>query len=104
MVISKLTLSFLLRAAGFGEPIIPKMICIAEYESSFRTDAVNVNKDKSVDRGLYQINDKWWSKECPWDMFNPGDNVRCAKVVFDRMGLKGWVAHIKGKCDHVRIK
>jgi predicted secreted Zn-dependent protease len=36
--------------------------CIARLESSLRPDAVHVNKNGSVDRGLFQINSFWLGK------------------------------------------
>lgn len=92
-------LSWLLTAAGFSTQQIPVMLCIAQYESAYKTDAINVNKDKSIDRGLFQINSKYWDDRCPGDMFNPGANVRCAKQVHEVLGYKGWVVFQKGLCS-----
>ncbi|XP_055380222.1 lysozyme C-like [Condylostylus longicornis] len=36
-------------------------VCIAEFESSFRTEAINYNNwDGSWDWGLFQLNDRYW--------------------------------------------
>ena len=45
-----------LRAAGFDESVIGKMVCTAKYESSYYEKATNKNKNKSEDYGLFQIN------------------------------------------------
>ncbi len=83
------------------------MICIAEFESSFRPNAVNskLNKDGSADYGLYQINAKYWFKACKLDKQKaliPIYNIRCAKLVYDKQGYNAWVAYKKHKktCDN----
>lgn len=94
MLMSKTALAIILLGAGFTYEETTVMMCIAKWESSYRIKAIQTNKDGSKDVGLFQINEKFWSEveECSGDMFNPAENVKCAKKVFDEMGYRGWIA------------
>ncbi|XP_068130521.1 lysozyme C-1-like isoform X3 [Hyperolius riggenbachi] len=89
-------------------------ICLAYYESSYNTAAVN-NNGPSRDYGIFQINSKWWCNDgktrgavnachisCQ-SLLNDNiyDDIECAKrVVRDPQGISAWVAwrnHCKGK-------
>lgn len=42
------------------EGVDPELaVKVAKCESSLKSDAINVNKSGSTDRGIFQINDKW---------------------------------------------
>jgi hypothetical protein len=97
-MISILALTALLELVGFTPTEIPVMICIAEFESSYNSKAVNVNKNGSTDQGLFQINDGVWSKVCTGDMFDLASNLRCARHVYLKQGYTAWVAY-KPKCE-----
>lgn len=103
MIISKSMLVALLYLAGFTKNEVPTMLCIAKYESSFNTQAVNKNKNGSTDYGLFQINDRWWGHVCPVDKLLDAEyNIQCARTVFDAMGYDAWIAYRKhrGECDN----
>lgn len=110
-MIKEMALKALLTAAGFLPQHIPTMMCIAKWESSLRPDAVNVNTDGSVDIGLFQINNRYWvdieGGGCPYSMeelFDPVNNVSCAKTVFDAMGFRAWVAYnTRQECKNIEI-
>ena len=54
---------------------------VAKAESRLKARAVNVNKDGSIDRGIFQINSKWHpevSKECA---FSVACNIKEAKRI-----------------------
>ncbi|KAL0205187.1 hypothetical protein P9112_000494 [Eukaryota sp. TZLM1-RC] len=101
------------KKAGFTGQLAHTMVCIAKYESSYNSKAVNKNRDGSIDRGLWQINSRWWCadghngcKVACSALFNPDTAARCARTVYKQQGLKAWVAYTKHKstCDKFRVK
>ncbi|WAR26442.1 LYSC1-like protein [Mya arenaria] len=48
-----------LLAENVAKSELHKWVCMAWYESSFNTAAVNQNSPNSVDHGLFQINSYW---------------------------------------------
>ncbi|CAL4084132.1 unnamed protein product, partial [Meganyctiphanes norvegica] len=43
---------------------VKNWVCIAQYESTFNTEAINkFNWDGSMDYGLFQLNNKYWCKD-----------------------------------------
>lgn len=100
MIITKLALKTLLVSAGFLQGQIETMTCIAKWESSFNTLAINMNENNTVDYGLFQINSRWWldngangCSQTREELLTAEGNVACAKFVFDRQGFKAWVAY-----------
>lgn len=82
---------------GFFHHEIPTMFCIASWESSFNRHAVNLNRNKTQDTGLFQINDIWLRK-CNMtrrELFDATNNARCAKVVLRNQGFRAWVTYNK---------
>ena len=75
---------------------------IAYCESGWNKYAIrhNTDKHKSVDRGLFQINDFWWADRLKSkaiivtveDLFDPIKNAKSAKVIFGSQGLEAWNA------------
>lgn len=100
-----------LRAAGFAEANIGKMVCTAKYESSYYDRAENrKNKNGSIDRGLFQINSihlNGGTKGCPQGgeaLFDVETNAKCALSIFKAQGIKAWYgyrAH-KSECDRTK--
>jgi lysozyme C len=97
-----------LRAAGFAENTIGKMVCTAKYESSFYERASNKNRNGSTDRGLFQINSIHLGsmRGCPTksnaeSLWNPGTNTKCALAIFKAQGINAWYGYRKHKseCD-----
>ncbi|XP_055380046.1 lysozyme C-like [Condylostylus longicornis] len=70
---------------GVSRQDILEWVCIAEFESSFNTRAINHNNvDGSWDWGLFQINDRYWC-----DGGKPTSNgcgVNCRKFLTDDIG------------------
>jgi hypothetical protein len=97
-----------LRAAGFPESEIGRMVCTAKYESSYYARASNRNRNGSYDRGLFQINSIHLGsmRGCPsrgnadalWD---PATNTQCAYAIFRAQGNRAWYGYRKHKteCD-----
>jgi hypothetical protein len=89
-----------LRAAGFPENMIGKMVCTAKYESSFYERAQNGSY-----RGLFQIGTMHVGESgCPTsaeDLYDGLENAKCALSVYKRQGLGAWSAYTshRSECD-----
>ena len=60
----------LAQAAGFPPSTVPVIVAIAACESGLNSEAVHVNVDGSLDRGILQINSRWHpevSDACAFD-------------------------------------
>ncbi|XP_022671742.1 uncharacterized protein LOC111254787 isoform X2 [Varroa destructor] len=93
----------------FPEEEVAAWTCIAQYESGFKTDAINLsNLDGSSDHGIFQINDRYWcgsrtgtntcKVEC--DALRRDDitaSIRCAQIVKDKQGFTAWAVWPKCK-------
>ncbi|XP_042230734.1 lysozyme C-like [Homarus americanus] len=98
---------------------IKNWVCIAEFESTFNTEAINtINWDGSYDYGLFQLNNKYWCKDdnkkgknvCKMactDLLDADltDDLNCIKKIIKDTerwkgrgtGLTAWVAY-QNKC------
>lgn len=70
------------------------MVCIAKHESNYRADAINTkrNRNHTVDRGLFQINDVNVTM-CNVDkqeLFDAVKNTQCAVKIYNKQGLEAW--------------
>ncbi|ROT81705.1 lysozyme [Penaeus vannamei] len=54
--------------------------CIAEFESSFNTAAINRNRNRSTDYGIFQINNKYW---CGSDYGKNVCKIPCSDLMSD---------------------
>jgi len=93
---------------GFTEKEAHLMTCVAKYESSFRTNAMNFNSNATIDRGLWQINTVWHNTAHFCSMENLGDpinNAKCARLVYEKQGITAWYAYIRNKktCDKYKV-
>jgi hypothetical protein len=96
-----------LRASGFPDTEIPKMVCVAKWESSFCERAINTNKNGSIDRGLFQVNsihlgDPGCPKSGDGDtLFDAHVNTKCAHFIWKAQGIKAWYGYQKhrAECD-----
>jgi hypothetical protein len=86
------------RQAGFTGPALVTATAVALAESGGRTDATNVNRNGSTDRGLWQLNDGAhpWVSSINWQ--DPAANARGAKRIYDEAGgsFRPWVAFTSG--------
>jgi len=90
---------------GVPRDQLAKWACIAERESSFKTDAVGrSNPDGSISYGIFQLNDLYWCQssnkkfshnscgtscnEILKDDIN--QSVRCAQKVLAQQGWSAW--------------
>lgn len=74
----------LLYDVGWRMPDLETAIRIVLGESSGVTTAVNVNRNGSIDRGLFQINDRYHPQFPVADAFDPVRNARYAFAVYNR--------------------
>lgn len=93
---------------GFPKESVPKMVCTARFESNFSAFASNLNRNGTIDTGLFQINDIWL-KTCNVtreDLLDPEENTRCAYTVFKKQGLKAWMAYNRKKsaCQKYKLE
>lgn len=90
---------------NFPEEQIPMLFCIIKFESNFNTDAVNFNKNGTIDSGLFQINDVW-KEQCHYRLYTTEDNIDCALLIYKKQGLNAWVTYKKYKniCENAYNK
>ncbi len=72
----------------------PIMLEIARCESQYKAAAHNtkLNKDGTTDGGIFQLN-SIHDEELNFlklDKFDPKDNIRFARILYDRSGLQPW--------------
>lgn len=74
--------------AGFtrGEAIVATAIAISE--SDLDTNKKNINANGSIDRGLWQINNRFWSNISNKCAFDPSCNAGAAYDIYKKHG--GW--------------
>lgn len=82
----------LIRAAFPENPSV--MIAIAKAESGLNTKAVNVNRNESIDIGLFQINSVHGYDEL--SLFDAEKNIKAARKIYDQQGLRAWAAFKNG--------
>lgn len=90
--LSRLEVKEVLVRAGFPAQAIPTMLRIANCESSLSATAENVNRDGSVDMGLFQINERNWEacSVSKAELADPEGNARCAYQVWQQQGYGAW--------------
>ncbi|XP_019496048.1 PREDICTED: lysozyme C [Hipposideros armiger] len=100
---------------GFKGISLPNWVCLAQWESSYNTQATNYNPgSKSTDYGIFQINSRYWCNDgktpkavnachISCNVLLQDDitqAVACAKrVVSDPQGIRAWVAW-KNHCQN----
>lgn len=68
----------------------PTMLKIAMAESGFNPLAKNPHSTAS---GLFQIlKGTWAAHKCTGDVFNPHDNIQCARKIYNDSGFSPWDA------------
>jgi len=104
---------------GLAPREVHEWVCIAEFESTFNTAAVNkINWDGSFDYGLFQLNSRYWCRDhfggkdacrmpCT-DLLDDdiSDDLKCVALILEDTerwkgpgtGLSAWVAYVK-RCE-----
>jgi hypothetical protein len=72
-------------------------IAIAEAESGLRAEAVNTNRNGSIDRGLFQINSIHCKKFDCTRLFEREYNIEAAKQIKEGSGWTAWSTYKSGK-------
>jgi len=80
---------------------IDQMVCIAHAESNLKPKAVNrtLNRNGTIDYGLFQIN-SIWLKTCKLtekSILEPRNNIKCAALVYKKQGITAWAT--ARKCE-----
>jgi hypothetical protein len=65
---------------------------IIQRESSFRENITNVNKNKTIDRGLFQINSTHddWVTDLRLNLFSAEDNIKAFIYLYERYRWEPW--------------
>ena len=66
---------------------------IIKCESNFKVDAFNLNKDRTLDYGLFQINTYWHlssARKLGLDIFTPQGNLEYGFYLLANDGVKHW--------------
>lgn len=94
------------RQAGFSGSALATSVAVALAESGGRTDATNVNRNGSVDRGLWQLNDGAhpWVKSINWQ--DPAANAAGAYRIYREAGgsFRPWVAYTSGRAGQFQLQ
>jgi hypothetical protein len=96
-----------LRQAGFSEDLVPRMVAIANAESSRIPNNRNF-KGADQSYGLFQINmlgDMGPERRAQFgiasneELYDPLTNAKAAKKIYDQQGLGAWSVHRSGAAD-----
>uniref|UniRef100_L7MBS7 lysozyme n=1 Tax=Rhipicephalus pulchellus TaxID=72859 RepID=L7MBS7_RHIPC len=109
-VYGRCELASILVRNGIPRIKVPDWICLAQAESSLNSKAVNRNRNRSIDYGIFQINNGYWCSPGPHNECkvscsalksdNIGPSIKCAKQIYKRHGFNawyGWKRKCKGK-------
>lgn len=92
----------------FGPQLFPHAVKVAWCESRLNPSAVNgSNKNGTVDRGLFQLNDGGTMQRLginSREAFDAATAASAAKVLFEDRGWQPWVCAKHLKIDHMRNK
>ncbi|XP_075165006.1 inactive lysozyme 1A-like [Haematobia irritans] len=107
-ILNRCSLAKEMYAMGVPKTELPHWVCIAKYESSFRTGVVGpTNANGSKDYGIFQINNKYWChskknnrhshNQCKVDCNDLlSDNIKksvaCARKIKAQQGWRAWMA------------
>jgi soluble lytic murein transglycosylase-like protein len=67
---------------------------ILNCESNLNPNAINVNKNKTIDYSYWQINNYYWSKELSslgFDITNPEQNLEAGFYLLNKYGSGLWI-------------
>lgn len=93
----------IVQQAGWSGDDIAIAVAVVFAESSFDTSAVNINADGSYDRGLFQINNKYWpscTDVCAYDPTGVCAAIFAHDNVFAAQGWGGWSTYNNGSYQH----
>ena len=70
------------------------MIAIAKAESGMNPQAVNHNRNGSIDTGLFQVNSVHGYDGL--SLFDPKKNIGAAREIYDKQGITAWASFNNG--------
>jgi hypothetical protein len=70
------------------------MIAIAKAESGMNPQAVNYNRNGSIDTGLFQVNSVHGYDGL--SLFDPEKNIKAAREIYDKQGIQAWTSFNNG--------
>lgn len=90
-------LSRILTRVGFPKKSLKTMYCIAKWESNLNPKAINMNRNRTIDVGLFQINSAWFERcgTSAHSLYDVSENARCALTVLKESGFSAWVTFNK---------
>ncbi|XP_007575082.1 PREDICTED: lysozyme C [Poecilia mexicana] len=71
---------------GYRDISLANWMCLTYWESGYNTLAVNHNRDKSTDYGIFQINSRWWCNDTQIRTAN-GCHIMCEQLLSDDVGV-----------------
>lgn len=96
-VLSRSQVASYAQQAGFSGNALNIAVAIAEAESSFNTTAKLVNTDGSIDRGLWQINNRYHPEVPDAQAYDPLGAARAAYAISNRgTNFGAWVTYTTG--------
>lgn len=95
-------LSRVLTRVGFPKKSLKTMYCIAKWESNLNPKAINMNTNRTIDVGLFQINSAWFERcgASAHSLYDVNENARCALTVLKESGFSAWVTFNKFGSAH----
>jgi hypothetical protein len=72
-----------------------RALAIARCESGLRSNALNVNRNKTTDKGIFQLNSVHKKRLAGRDPFDPEVNIQVAHEIFQEQGFGPWVCNRK---------
>jgi hypothetical protein len=82
----------------FGPLDCKLALAIASAESGMRPEAYHYNTNKTLDIGLFMVNQVHWNKPgcSPQELFDPYKNVDCAHSIWETSGWSPWSVYKSG--------
>ncbi|MED6253989.1 hypothetical protein ATANTOWER_011169 [Ataeniobius toweri] len=71
---------------GYRGISLANWVCLTKWESGYNTSAVNHNRDKSTDYGIFQINSRWWCNDTRIKTAN-GCRIMCSQLLTDDVSV-----------------
>lgn len=88
-----------------------KLIIIARVESNFVPNAIRVNKNNTIDYGMFQVNSIHWTTTClEHDVFSIKGNAMCAAKLLFKIKKKHsrtdklWLGRYHSKTPSLKLK
>ncbi len=94
--LNPLTVVKVAEMAGFTRDEAITATAIAISESHLNPKAIHINGNGSVDRGLWQINNRAWSDFPAWRAYDVEKSAKMALHIYREQGWSGWATWNNG--------